>query len=223
MPRLLITNINRLRSPLLSWLRSSSQVSTSEDTSTSLVSTPRGVGQRGHHAGDPAALEQVDVAGDDLGRSPGVGSDLAQAARSRRARRALGSKSSMSRWSMARCSSNPKAVGRTDCKRSRPASTQRRRSIPMERMLRISWPGDSSSETNSTRSPRSHAALGAGRGDAGLPGARAAADHHRRAAVDAPAQHLVELGDADRDLARRRPSCSSADRGDRHDDDALGR
>ena len=34
----MITNINRLRSPLLSWLRSSSQVSISEDMSTWLVS-----------------------------------------------------------------------------------------------------------------------------------------------------------------------------------------
>ena len=41
---------------------------------------------------------------------------------------------------------------------SSPASIQRCRSIPIERMLRTSWSGDSSKEKNSAFSPRAHAA-----------------------------------------------------------------
>ena len=59
---------------------------------------------------------------------------------------------------MARCSSNPKAVGRTERICSSPASTHGCRSIPIERMLRTSWPGDSSIEKNSAFSPRAQAA-----------------------------------------------------------------
>ncbi len=59
---------------------------------------------------------------------------------------------------MARCSSKPKAVGRTARTCSRPSSIQRLRSRPIERMLRISWSGDSSKEKNSAFSPRAQEA-----------------------------------------------------------------
>ncbi len=50
-------------------------------------------------------------------------------------------------------------VGRAAEKRSMSFAIQRARSIPMERMLRHTWPADSSKEKNTQRSPRAQAAF----------------------------------------------------------------
>jgi hypothetical protein len=57
-----------------------------------------------------------------------------------------------------RCDSRPSSVGRRQWNRSRPVSTQRRRSIPTEAMLRMISASDSSNAKYIARSPRLHAA-----------------------------------------------------------------
>jgi len=117
-------------------LRSSSQVSTSEDTAVALDSpcpswvnvvitavTPRPLSMSICRA--TAELTALDMPRwFRLAIASSTASD--------------GDTSSSNRCNCTRCSSNPYAVERTAHTRSSPASTQRRRSTPIERMLRSS-------------------------------------------------------------------------------------
>ena len=183
-PRLLITNSSRLRSPLLSWLRSSSQVSTSEETSTSLALRRRPWREGGHHGGDAAALEQVEVARDrprsrrGAARAAQAGHGVEHDQLGLGARRAAGAAGrgaprSRRRWAApsARAAGRrrPSAAGRARssacCASAGRATPRRRRTARARRGRRRRRPW--------------------GRAMLVLPVPARAADHHRGAAVDA--------------------------------------
>ena len=202
-PRLLITNSTRLRSPSLSMLRSTIQVSISDETADELVSLCPSWIRLVSTAVMPRRLQHVQLAGDrggDLGADPDVGQAAHRVEHGDRG------------WTLVEQLLDPVEVG-LEAERGRPArptaaAVRRRssgcRSMPTERMLRTIWPGDSSNETNSAFSPR-RAGGGHGlRGERRLAGAGRTADQHGGPAVDAAARACRRARAPQTRRARRR-------------------